>query len=66
LLETTLDSKVELLHVVGGGIRNEFLNELTAMAMKRPVLCGPIEATAIGNLLVQALGCGELQGVAAA
>jgi rhamnulokinase len=63
LLETTLDLKVELLHVVGGGIRNEFLNELTAMVMKRPVLCGPIEATAIGNLLVQALGCGEIQGV---
>ncbi len=63
LLESTLSTKIEVLHIVGGGAKNQLLNELTALAMKRPVICGPIEATAIGNLLVQALGCGEISNV---
>ena len=60
LLESILEQEIEVLHVVGGGTNNQLLNELTAAAMERPVVCGPVEATAIGNLLTQAMGCGEI------
>ena len=62
-LETVIGRSIEVLHVVGGGIQNELLNELTAAAVNRTVVTGPVEATAIGNLLVQAMGCGELSGL---
>lgn len=55
---------VERLHVVGGGSRNQLLNELTAGAMRCEVLVGPTEATAIGNALVQAMGCGVVADLA--
>ena len=64
LLERTLDRKVGRLHVVGGGSRNELLNEITCGVLQRPILCGPAEATAIGNLLTQAMGAGDLSGLA--
>ena len=63
LLESVLDKKINILHVVGGGTNNKLLNEVTAATMQRPVICGPVEATAIGNVLTQALGCGELSGL---
>jgi rhamnulokinase len=47
------------IHVVGGGALNAYLNQATADASSRPVLAGPVEATATGNLLVQAIACGE-------
>ncbi len=59
-LESVLATKFDVLHVVGGGVNNEFLNELTALALDRPIICGPVEATATGNLLVQAMGCGNI------
>ncbi len=62
-LESTLDRSCESLHLVGGGIQNRMLNELTSAATGKLVIAGPIEATAIGNVLVQAIGCGELDGV---
>ena len=60
LLESILGKKIGALYIVGGGIQNELLNEITAATMQRPVVCGPVEATAAGNLLVQAMGAGEI------
>jgi rhamnulokinase len=59
-LEAVLGHSLEKLYIVGGGVQNQLLNELTVAAVERPVVCGPSEATAIGNLLVQALGCGAI------
>lgn len=54
---------IETLHVIGGGSRNELLNQWTANAVGIPVVAGPSEATAIGNVMLQALAGGEAQDV---
>ncbi len=48
------------LHIVGGGCQNDYLNQATADAALRPVLAGPAEATATGNILLQALASGRI------
>jgi rhamnulokinase len=53
---------VEVIHLVGGGSQNELLCQLTANATGLPVLAGPVEATAIGNVLVQARAQGFVAG----
>ncbi|MGW2091938.1 rhamnulokinase [Promicromonospora sukumoe] len=53
---------VDTVHVVGGGSRNELLCRLTAEATGLPVVAGPVEATALGNVLVQARAVGLLPG----
>jgi rhamnulokinase len=53
---------VEVVHIVGGGSRNDLLCQLTADAAGRPVVAGPVEATALGNVLVQARTHGALSG----
>jgi rhamnulokinase len=50
----------EVLHIVGGGTRNELLNQFAANALHRPVITGPVEATSAGNILMQMVGTGEL------
>jgi rhamnulokinase len=57
--------EVEVVHVVGGGSRNELLCQLTADACGLPVVAGPAEATALGNVLVQARAVGAADGTLA-
>ncbi|MEV0609823.1 rhamnulokinase family protein [Polymorphospora rubra] len=57
---------VDAVHIVGGGARNALLCQLTADACGLPVLAGPVEATAIGNVLVQARAAGAVGGDLAA
>jgi rhamnulokinase len=56
----------EVIHVVGGGSRNELLCQVTADAAGLPVVAGPVEATVLGNALVQLIALGELAGIAEA
>lgn len=63
-LERLTNRKFENIHVVGGGSRNTLLNQFTADCTGRRVVAGPAEATAAGNVLVQAMGAGELSGLA--
>ena len=51
---------VDVVHIVGGGARNDLLCQLTADACGLPVLAGPVEATALGNILVQARSLGSV------
>jgi rhamnulokinase len=54
------DRQVSVLHIVGGGAQNHLLNQMTANATGLPVIAGPIEATVIGNALVQLITLGEI------
>lgn len=51
---------VDVIHVIGGGSQNELLCQMTADATQRPVIAGPVEATALGNVLVQWMALGEI------
>ncbi|MDC7127194.1 MAG: rhamnulokinase [Spirochaetales bacterium] len=53
--------KIDVLHIIGGGSQNMFLNQMTANAAGIKVTAGPIEATAIGNLMMQAVALGVLE-----
>jgi rhamnulokinase len=64
-LEDLLGRRLETIRVVGGGSQNELLCRLTADACGRPVVAGPVEATALGNILVQAIATGHLPDLAA-
>lgn len=59
-LEDVLGRRMEVIHVVGGGSQNDLLNQMTADACSRPVIAGPAEATAVGNVLAQAMAVGRL------
>jgi rhamnulokinase len=50
--------EIKALHVIGGGAQNALLNQMTAMACGVPVVAGPSEATALGNVMVQARAAG--------
>ena len=59
-IETILARRLAPIVVLGGGARNSLLNQFTADALQRSVIAGPVEATALGNLVVQMIGRGEL------
>jgi rhamnulokinase len=65
-LEGLLGRRLDAVHVVGGGSQNGLLCQMTADACDRPVVAGPLEATAIGNVLMQAIGLGILGSLAEA
>jgi sugar (pentulose or hexulose) kinase len=62
-LETVSGKTIRTIHIVGGGTRNRLLNQFTANSTNRPVLAGPEEAAAIGNLIMQAIGLGRLKNI---
>ncbi len=63
-LKEMTGSFIGAVNIVGGGSRNRLLNQFTANACRRSVLAGPVEATVLGNVLVQARACGELTSLA--
>lgn len=62
-LESILGYSLPVLHVVGGGGQNKALCQYTANAIKRPVVAGPVEATAIGNLMCQLIAMGDVKDI---
>jgi rhamnulokinase len=59
-LERVIRRSVPIVHIVGGGAKNKTFCQMAANAMGKKVIAGPVEATAIGNLLQQAIACGKL------
>ena len=65
-MERLIGKKIEQLHIVGGGSKDATLNQFTANAVRIPVLAGPTECAALGNILVQAIALGHLESHEAA
>jgi len=65
-LEQLTGQSINRLHIVGGGTRNDLLNQCAASATGRKVITGPVEATAAGNILIQALAGGAVSSLAEA
>jgi rhamnulokinase len=65
-LERVSGRRIAVIHMVGGGARNRLLCQLTADACGRPVQAGPVEATATGNILTQAMAVGAVGSLAEA
>jgi rhamnulokinase len=65
-LEELIGGRLETIHIVGGGANNRQLCQMAADACNRRVLAGPTEATAIGNLMMQAVAAGEVGSIAEA
>lgn len=63
-LEALTGQAVDVIHVVGGGAKNELLCQMTANAGGHPVIAGPTEATVLGNAAVQFMALGELESLA--
>ena len=60
MIESLLGRRFSVIHIVGGGSQNQVLNQFVADATGRTVIAGPSEATAIGNVLIQAIGSGAI------
>jgi rhamnulokinase len=63
-IEDITKKPIDVLHIVGGGIQNELLCQFTANATGKKVITGPIEATASGNILMQAKATGQIKTLA--
>ena len=66
ILEGISPFDIEVLHIIGGGSKNKLLNQFTANAIGKRVVAGPSEATAIGNVMMQAVGAGAVASLAEA
>jgi rhamnulokinase len=62
-LERLTQRTITVIHIVGGGVRNELLSQFTANATGRAVIAGPAEATAAGNVMVQAMARGQVSSL---
>lgn len=62
-IESVTGKTIEKLHIIGGGAHNTMMNQLTADAIGIPVFAGPTEATAIGNLMIQAKAMGAVNSL---
>lgn len=63
-LEAMKGQRIDSLNIVGGGIQNKLLNQMVADSLDRPVVTGPIEGAAMGNLLTQAMALGDIANLA--
>ena len=63
-IEFLTGERISGVQIVGGGSRNDYLNQMTANAANLPVAAGPVEATVIGNVLVQAIAAGRFSSLA--
>ena len=61
ILESLCDFPIRKLHVIGGGSQNRFLMQYAANALNMPVICGPVEGTALGNVLMQMKAAGTVE-----
>lgn len=65
-LEELVGKRLDTIHIVGGGTQNRLLCQMTADACNRTVVAGPVEATAIGNVMIQAITDGAVSSIAEA
>lgn len=65
-LEELTGARIDTIHIVGGGTQNEQLSQMAADACNRRVVAGPIEATAIGNAMMQAIAVGSIDSIGSA
>ncbi|MBN2532859.1 MAG: rhamnulokinase [Spirochaetales bacterium] len=65
-IEEAAGCGIDMVTIIGGGARNKFLCQATADVTGRKIMCGPVEATAIGNIIMQMIGAGEVDSIASA
>ena len=63
VLKDLTGEPIEVVHIVGGGTQNELLNQLAADAAGKPVITGPVEATVLGSVLMQAKAGGQIDSL---
>lgn len=64
MIEDMVGYHIDVLHIVGGGIKNELLCQFAADAINKKVVAGPVEATALGNIMMQAIATGQITTIA--
>ena len=62
-IQSLTGERIHGVHIVGGGSKNDYLNQATANVTGLPVLAGPVEATVTGNVLAQAIACGRFSSL---
>lgn len=62
-IEKCTNKSFDVLHLVGGGTKDGFLCELTSQSLNIPVVAGPVEATALGNIVLQLIALGEIESI---